>query len=95
MAQSAVLLNNTIRVTVTDSGIGISNTDCSVVFEKFRQVGDTLTEKPQGTGLGLPICKEIIEHHNGKIWVESELGQGSSFIFELPVSVSTENGVSL
>lgn len=55
------------------------------VFEKFKQVGDTLTNKPQGTGLGLPICKEIVEYHGGRIWVESELGQGSTFAFTLPI----------
>jgi DNA-binding response OmpR family regulator len=54
------------------------------VFEQFKQVGDTLTDKPKGTGLGLPICKEIIEHHGGRIWVESELGKGSTFLFALP-----------
>jgi signal transduction histidine kinase len=58
------------------------------VFEKFRQVGDTLTDKPKGTGLGLPISKEIVEHHGGRIWVESELGEGSSFNFTLPVAAA-------
>ena len=55
------------------------------VFEKFKQVGDTLTDKPKGTGLGLPICKEIVEYHGGRIWVDSEPGKGSTFSFTLPV----------
>jgi len=54
------------------------------VFEKFKQVGETLTDKPTGTGLGLAICKEIVEYHGGRIWVESEPGQGSIFTFTLP-----------
>jgi signal transduction histidine kinase len=70
---------------VVDTGLGIAPEDQSQVFEKFKQVGDTLTDKPQGTGLGLSICKEIIEYHGGRIWVESELGQGSAFSFTLPV----------
>ena len=64
--------------------MGIAPTDQPKVFEKFKQVGDTLTDKPKGTGLGLPICREIVEHHGGRIWVESELGKGSTFTFVLP-----------
>jgi len=77
--------NGFIVVGVKDSGIGISKEDLPKVFEKFKQVGDTLTDKPKGTGLGLPICKEIIEHHKGEIWVESEFGKGSSFMFSIPL----------
>jgi K+-sensing histidine kinase KdpD/DNA-binding response OmpR family regulator/ligand-binding sensor domain-containing protein len=74
-----------IIVSVTDTGIGIAPEDHAAVFEQFKQVGDTLTDKPKGTGLGLPICKEIIEHHGGRIWLESELGKGSTFFFSLPL----------
>ena len=82
--------SGTIVVSVADNGIGIATENYEVVFEKFKQVGDTLTDKPKGTGLGLPICKEIIEHYGGKIWVESELGKGSIFSFSLPISSSAE-----
>jgi PAS domain S-box-containing protein len=74
-----------ITVSIIDTGIGISAKDNMAVFEKFRQVGDTLTDRPKGTGLGLPICKQIIEHHDGRIWVESTPGSGSSFSFVLPL----------
>jgi signal transduction histidine kinase len=74
-----------IVVSIIDTGLGIAPVDQAKVFEKFKQVGDTLTDRPQGTGLGLSICKEIVEHHGGRIWVESELGQGSTFSFTLPV----------
>jgi signal transduction histidine kinase/DNA-binding response OmpR family regulator len=70
---------------VKDSGIGIAIADQPKVFEKFKQVGDTLTDKPKGTGLGLPICREIVEYHGGRIWVESQPGEGSTFSFTLPV----------
>ena len=73
-------------VSVRDEGVGIAREDHATVFEQFRQVGDTLTEKPQGTGLGLPICKQIIEHHGGRLWLESALGEGSTFAFAVPAA---------
>ncbi|HJS53601.1 MAG TPA: GAF domain-containing protein, partial [Chitinophagaceae bacterium] len=76
-----------IVVSISDTGIGIAPEDFDAVFEQFKQVGgDTLTDKPKGTGLGLPICKEIVEHHGGRIWLESEVGKGSTFSFALPVN---------
>jgi PAS domain S-box-containing protein len=80
--------DSAIRVSVIDTGIGIAPSDYGKVFEQFVQVGDTLTNKPMGTGLGLPICKQIVEHHGGKIWVESEAGKGSTFTFTLPITAS-------
>jgi signal transduction histidine kinase/CheY-like chemotaxis protein len=74
-----------VVVSVKDSGIGIAPADQPKVFERFKQVGDTLTDKPKGTGLGLPICKEIVEYHGGTIWVDSAPGHGSTFSFTLPV----------
>lgn len=73
-----------MQLDVVDTGVGISADDQTKVFDKFQQVGDTLTDKPQGTGLGLPICKQIIEHHQGDIWVSGEPGVGSTFSFTLP-----------
>lgn len=74
-----------VIVEVIDQGIGIAQSDQALLFEKFSQVGDTLTAKPQGTGLGLAISKEIIEHHGGRIWLESKPGLGSKFSFALPI----------
>jgi len=74
---------------VQDTGVGIAPADCAKVFDKFKQVGDTLTDKPKGTGLGLSICKQIVEYHQGRIWVESELGKGSTFLVSLPIATST------
>ncbi len=78
--------NQQLLVSVIDTGQGIALEDQSLIFEKFKQSGDTLTNRPSGTGLGLPICKQIIEHHGGMIWVESELGKGSCFSFTLPIA---------
>jgi len=91
---ASVAQSGEIQVSVTDSGIGIAASDQPKVFEKFKQVGDTLTDKPKGTGLGLPICKEIVEYHGGRIWVESEPGNGSTFTFTLPApgSVASQSG---
>ncbi|MBD2387155.1 PAS domain S-box protein [Cylindrospermum sp. FACHB-282] len=80
--------NDGVCISIIDTGVGIVPEDQPKVFEKFRQVGDTLTDKPKGTGLGLPICKQIIDHHGGRIWVESEPGKGSTFSFIVPTYVS-------
>lgn len=82
---SAAVGDGELIVGVRDSGCGIKKEDQPLVFEKFKQVGDTLTDKPKGTGLGLPICREIVEHHGGRLWLESELGAGSTFLFTLPL----------
>ena len=72
-------------VEVEDSGIGIPPEQMEAVFEKFRQVGDTLTAKPEGTGLGLPISREIVERHGGSLTAHSEPGRGSCFRMALPL----------
>ncbi|MCA1991109.1 MAG: response regulator [Coleofasciculus sp. S288] len=77
-----------ITISVIDTGIGIPEADQPKIFEKFKQVGNPLTDKPKGTGLGLSICQQIVKHHGGKIWVESQLGQGSTFSFTLPLNAS-------
>lgn len=74
-----------VRVEVADNGPGLSAEEQSIVFEKFRQGGNTLTDKPQGTGLGLPISRQIVEYFGGRLWVESEPGQGATFIFTVPL----------
>jgi signal transduction histidine kinase len=73
-----------LRVEVRDNGPGIDPADQRVIFDKFRQVGDTLTAKPHGSGLGLHISRQIVEHFGGRMWVESELGRGACFAFTLP-----------
>ncbi|MBF0537186.1 MAG: cache domain-containing protein [Nitrospirae bacterium] len=74
-----------LLISVIDTGIGIPPSEHNEVFEKFKQIGDTLTDKPRGTGLGLPICREIVKHHGGRIWVESTPRKGSTFSFTLPI----------
>lgn len=81
---SARRVSEGVEFAVTDTGVGIRPSDHGAVFEKFRQVGDVLTDRPQGTGLGLPIAREIVRHHGGRIWVESALGQGARFVFVVP-----------
>ena len=81
---AAVREGGYVRVSVKDNGSGIDRADMRMVFDKFKQVGDTLTGKPEGSGLGLPICRQIVERHGGSIWVESEPGQGSVFSFTIP-----------
>ena len=74
-----------LRVDVHDNGPGIDPADHTAIFDKFRQVGDTLTNKPQGSGLGLYISRHIVEHFGGRVWVDSSLGRGACFSFTLPI----------
>jgi len=78
--------NGFVEVSVSDTGVGIAPEDQETVFEEFRQVG-TAAKKVEGTGLGLTLCRKFVELHGGKIWVESELGAGSTFTFTLPLTI--------
>ncbi len=69
---------------MTDTGIGIAPEDHEAVFEEFRQVGKA-EKKAEGTGLGLALCRKFVELHGGKIWVQSQVGVGSTFAFSLPL----------
>lgn len=69
---------------VKDSGAGISATEIDVLFDMYRQTASGKGSKEKGTGLGLAICKMIVEAHGGKIWVESEEGKGTTFLFTIP-----------
>lgn len=83
------------RVHVRDNGPGIADADHEVIFEKFRQGGDTRTNRPPGTGLGLPISRQIVDHVGGRLWVESTPGQGATFSFELPVMAVDSSPVAV
>jgi signal transduction histidine kinase len=82
----AEIAGDMAAVHVRDTGIGIAPADHDRIFQKFYQLGNSLTEKPTGTGLGLCICRDIVEHHGGQISLESELGAGSIFSFTLPLA---------
>jgi len=86
--------NGHFTVSVSDTGPGIPAEEREQIFEKFRQVDSSNTRAMGGTGLGLAIAREIVEMHGGRIWVESRLGQGSTFRMELPVRSPTSWRVS-
>jgi len=74
-----------IVVSVSDTGVGIPQCELNLIFEKFHRSGDVLTNNAEGTGLGLAITRQIVEYHGGTIRAESTPGQGSTFIFTLPL----------
>ena len=77
-------VDGSVEISVSDTGIGIAPEDQPKIFEEFRQVGSDYVHKVEGTGLGLTLAKKFVELHGGKIWVESEVGKGSTFSFSLP-----------
>ena len=82
---SVIQEDTALRIEITDNGIGISATDQTIIFEKFRQVSDAMAGKPKGSGLGLAISREIVQHCKGRLWVVSTPGLGSTFAFTLPL----------
>jgi signal transduction histidine kinase len=74
-----------VEISVSDTGIGIAPQDQEAIFEEFRQVGASSSSKHEGTGLGLTLARRLVELHGGRIWLESEVGKGSTFTFTLPV----------
>ena len=83
----ANLSGDYVVVCVEDEGIGIAEKDLLRVFDKFAQIENSLSRKVGGSGLGLPIAKQLLQAHNGAIWCDSELNKGSRFYFAIPVSV--------
>jgi len=81
----AARANGEVTVSVSDTGPGIPASDLENIFEEFRQAEGSLAQRKGGTGLGLAIAKKIVEMHGGKIWVESEVGKGSTFTFSLSI----------
>jgi signal transduction histidine kinase len=77
-----------VTFSVVDTGIGIAPEDHQAVFEEFRQVG-TAAKKVEGTGLGLALSRKFVELHGGRIWVQSQLGTGSTFTFTLPLTTGS------
>jgi signal transduction histidine kinase len=73
-------------VSVKDQGIGIDRENFTILFNEFRQLDGSLTREYGGTGLGLAISKKLVELHGGKIWLESQVGAGTTFYFSLPLS---------
>jgi GAF domain-containing protein len=89
----ATAADGSFHLSVCDTGPGISAANQAKLFQEFQQADNAITRKKGGTGLGLAISKRIIEMHGGKIWVESQLGQGSTFAFTLPVTVAQQVNV--
>jgi signal transduction histidine kinase len=86
---SVALRDSRLRYCVADSGIGIPPEKIGSLFTEFKQTDATIASEYGGTGLGLSISKKFVELHGGRIWVESQVGKGSAFSFEVPLRAGT------
>ena len=94
-ATTDVDLDSLVRVSIRDEGPGIATGDADKVFEKFYRADNSTTRSTAGTGLGLAITKALVELHGGTIWVESEIGKGSTFIFTLPKGIKAMDAAGI
>jgi two-component system sensor histidine kinase ChiS len=86
-------LGDVLRFRVSDTGIGIRPERIGGIFAEFQQADATISREFGGTGLGLSITKKFVEMHGGRVWVESELGKGSTFFFSIPMRLETGGSV--
>jgi signal transduction histidine kinase len=91
---AAKATNGKFSIAIADTGPGIPASEQTQIFNEFHQVDSSNTKKKGGTGLGLAIAKRIIELHGGRIWVDSQVGKGSTFQFELPVRSEQRKGAT-
>jgi signal transduction histidine kinase len=89
-----MLKDKKLSVSVEDTGMGISKDDLSHIFEQFFRADNEINRKHKGTGLGLSLSKNIVETHGGRMKVESSLGHGTTFSFEIPVKQSAKKIIS-
>ena len=82
-----------VEISITDNGIGLEKKDLDIIFDRFKQVGESLSRNVQGTGIGLSLVKSIVELHNGRIYVESEVGKGSKFTVIFPTRIVQQGNV--
>jgi signal transduction histidine kinase len=82
------------RISVQDTGMGIPPEEHESVFERFHQVGTAAGGTREGTGLGLPITRRLVQEHGGSIWLDSEPGKGSRFTFTIPLKISNDEDIN-
>jgi signal transduction histidine kinase len=85
-----ILENKKVQIIIKDTGIGIERSKFDMIFDRFRQIDDSTTRQYEGSGLGLAISKELVNLMDGEIYLESELGKGSTFFVEIPISEESE-----
>jgi len=83
---SALATRHHLRIDVHDNGPGLAPNESTLIFERFHQSSDMMTDRPRGTGLGLPICRQIVEYFGGRIWADSAPGEGATFSFTVPIA---------